>query len=97
MGSSRRGSEDGEARGEDMGRVQRSLHAPLYPGPRATHAMSAHFERHRQAWTAKEVQQLRLLVSKGASLKSIAKSLTRSEESVKSQAKIEKLKISKMR
>ena len=55
------------------------------------------FERHRQAWTPKEVGSLKLMVGKGLSLKSIATSLTRSEESVKKQAKILKLKISKAR
>ncbi|MFT4541685.1 MAG: DNA-binding NarL/FixJ family response regulator [Planctomycetota bacterium] len=55
------------------------------------------FERHRQAWTPSEIGKLRLMASKGMSLKAIATSLTRSEESVKKQAKVEKLKISKAR
>jgi len=37
------------------------------------------------------------MASKGMSLKTIATSLTRSEESVKKQAKVEKLKITKAR
>ena len=37
------------------------------------------------------------MIGKGMSLKTIATSLTRSEESVKKQTKIEKLKISKAR
>ncbi len=59
--------------------------------------MAKNFERHRQAWTASEISKLHLLVSKGMSLKAIATSLTRSEESVKSRVKIDKLKISKKR
>tara|TARA_R110002072_G_scaffold167853_1_gene321397 strand:+ start:2487 stop:2675 length:189 start_codon:yes stop_codon:yes gene_type:complete len=55
------------------------------------------FERHRQAWTPKEIGSLKLMVAKDLSLKAIATSLTRSEESVKKQAKILKLKISKAR
>lgn len=59
--------------------------------------MPKKFERHRQAWTPSEIAKLRFMAGKGMSLKSIATSLTRSEESVKKQAKIEKLKISKAR
>ena len=55
------------------------------------------FERHRQAWTPAEIEKLRFMVGKGMSLKAIAKSLTRSEESVKKQAKLLKLKISRAR
>lgn len=59
--------------------------------------MSPNFERHRQAWTPSEISKLHLFVGKGMSLKSIAKALTRSEESVKTRAKIDKLKITKAR
>ncbi len=59
--------------------------------------MADKFERHRQAWTTEEVQKLHLLATKGMSLKAISKALTRSEESVQARAKIDKLKISKMR
>jgi hypothetical protein len=59
--------------------------------------MAEKFERHRQAWTPDEVQKLHLLAGKGMSLKAISKALTRSEESVQARAKIDKLKISKMR
>ncbi|WP_291199985.1 hypothetical protein [Hyphomonas sp.] len=59
--------------------------------------MAEKFERHRQAWTTDEVQKLHLLAAKGMSLKAIGKALTRSEESVQARAKIDKLKISKMR
>ena len=41
--------------------------------------MAEKFERHRQAWTADEVQKLHLLATKGMSLKPISKALTRSE------------------
>lgn len=59
--------------------------------------MAEKFERHRQAWTPAEIQKLHMLAAKDMSLKAIAKSLTRSEESTKARAKIEKLKISKLR
>ena len=59
--------------------------------------MAEKFERHRQAWTSDEVQKLHLLTTKGMSLKAISKALTRSEESIQARAKIDKLKISKMR
>ena len=55
------------------------------------------FERHRQPWRQDEVQKLHTLAKKGMALKAIAKALTRSEESVKDRAKIDKLKISKLR
>lgn len=59
--------------------------------------MAKKFERHRQAWTPTELGKLHLMVNKGMSLQTIATALTRSEESVKKQAKLEKLKISKAR
>jgi DNA-binding NarL/FixJ family response regulator len=55
------------------------------------------FERHRQPWTSDEVQKLNLLAKKGMPLKQIAKALTRSEESVKERAKVDGLKIAKLR
>ena len=39
------------------------------------------FERHRQPWTADEIQKLHTLAKKGMALKAIAKALKRSEES----------------
>lgn len=59
--------------------------------------MTEHFERHRQAWTPSEVAKLRQLAGKGMGLKAISKSMTRSEESIKTRAKIDKLKIAKKR
>ena len=59
--------------------------------------MSDKFERHRQPWTPAEIQKLHLLAGKEMSLKAIAKALTRSEESTQARAKIDKLKISKLR
>ncbi|SFL23415.1 hypothetical protein SAMN04488518_1257 [Pseudovibrio ascidiaceicola] len=59
--------------------------------------MTDRFERHRQAWTPEETRKLHMLVAKGMSLKAIAKSLTRSEESTKNKAKQDKLKILKAR
>ena len=59
--------------------------------------MAKKFERHRQAWTPAEIGKLRLMASKGMSIKQVATTLTRSEESVKKQAKIQKLKLTKAR
>ena len=59
--------------------------------------MKNQFERHRQAWTPSEIVNLRRLVEKGMGLKAISKSMTRSEESIKTRAKIDKLKIAKKR
>ena len=59
--------------------------------------MTERFERHRQAWTNDEIQKLHRLVAKEMGLKAIAKALTRSEESTKKRAKLDKLKIKKMR
>ena len=55
------------------------------------------FERHRQPWRQDEIQKLHLLAGKGQSLRAIAKALTRSEESVKDRARLDKLKIPKLR
>lgn len=59
--------------------------------------MTERYERHRQAWTNDEIAKLHMLVTKGMSLKAIAKALMRSEESTKNRAKLDKLKIRKMR
>ena len=59
--------------------------------------MAEKFERHRHAWTTDEIQKLHLLATRGMSLKAISKAMTRSEESVQARAKVDKLKISKMR
>ena len=59
--------------------------------------MGERFERHRQPWRQDEIQKLHLLAGKGMSLKAVAKALTRSEESVKERAKMDGLKISKLR
>ena len=61
------------------------------------HGMAERFERHRQPWTQEEIQKLHLLAGKGMALKAIAKSLTRSEESVKDRARADGLKIAKLR
>jgi DNA-binding NarL/FixJ family response regulator len=55
------------------------------------------FQRHRQPWTSDEIQKLHKLAAKGMSLRSIAKALTRSEESVQARAKADGLKVSKLR
>ncbi len=55
------------------------------------------FERHRQPWTTEEIQKLHMLAKKGMALKSIAKALTRSEESVRDRARSDGLQISKLR
>lgn len=58
--------------------------------------MKDKFERHKQPWRTDEVQKLHTLAKKGMPLKSIAKALTRSEESVKNRAKADKLSIAKL-
>lgn len=55
------------------------------------------FERHKQPWNAEEAAQLRLLASKGQGLKQIAKALNRSEESAKTFARQQKIKVAKKR
>lgn len=55
------------------------------------------FERHKQPWNAEEAGRLKLLASKGQGLKQIAKALGRSEDSTKSFAKQQKIKIAKKR
>lgn len=55
------------------------------------------FERHKQPWNAEEAARLRLLASKGQGLKQIAKALGRSEDSAKTFAKQQKIKIAKKR
>lgn len=65
--------------------------------PRQTVAMTERFERHRQPWTPAEIQKLHHLAGKGMSLAAICKALTRSEESVKIRAKLDKLLITKKR
>ena len=59
--------------------------------------MTERFERHRQPWTPAEIQKLHHMVAKGMSLKAISNSLTRSEESIKIRAKLDKLEIAKKR
>ncbi len=59
--------------------------------------MAEDFERHKQPWTADEIQKLHRLAAKGMALKAIAKALTRSEESVKTRAKQDSLGIAKLR
>jgi hypothetical protein len=59
--------------------------------------MKEHFERHKQAWTSDEIQKLHAFAKKGMTLKAISKGLTRSEESIRTRAKADKLKIAKKR
>jgi hypothetical protein len=59
--------------------------------------MKDKFERHKQPWTPAEIDKLHTLAKKGMPLKSIAKALTRSEESVKARAKADSLPIAKLR
>jgi DNA-binding NarL/FixJ family response regulator len=59
--------------------------------------MAERFERHRQPWRQDEIQKLHVLAGKGMSLKAIAKALTRSEESVKDRAKLDRISIAKLR
>lgn len=59
--------------------------------------MGERFERHRQPWRQDEIQKLHTLAGKGMSLRAIAKALTRSEESVKDRAKVDRINIAKLR
>ena len=59
--------------------------------------MTERFERHRQPWRQEEIQKLHMLAKKGMSLRSIAKALTRSEESVRDRARADGLSIAKLR
>lgn len=59
--------------------------------------MAERFERHRQPWTSDELQKLHTLAKKGMALKAISRALTRSEESIKDRAKLDGLKIAKLR
>ena len=59
--------------------------------------MNDKFERHRQPWRQDEIQKLHTLAGKGMALKAIAKALTRSEESVKDRAKLDRIRIAKLR
>jgi hypothetical protein len=59
--------------------------------------MGERFERHRQPWRQDEIHKLHQLAGKGMALKAIAKALTRSEESVKDRAKLDKIRIAKLR
>jgi SOS response regulatory protein OraA/RecX len=55
------------------------------------------FVRHRQPWKSEELAKLRRLAEKGIGLKAIAKALTRSEESVQDRAKVDGIRIAKLR
>lgn len=59
--------------------------------------MAERFERHRQPWTSDEIQKLHTFAKKGMPLKQMAKALTRSEESTKDRAKLDGVKIAKLR
>ena len=59
--------------------------------------MTEKFARHRQPWRSDEIQKLHLLAGKGLSLKALAKALTRSEESIRARAKLDGLKITRLR
>ena len=59
--------------------------------------MAEHFVRHRQPWKSEELQKLKILAAKGMGLKAIAKALTRSEESVQDRARVDGIKIAKLR
>lgn len=58
--------------------------------------MGEKFEKHKQPWKQDELTKLHQLATKGMSVRAIAKALTRSEESVKAQAKALKIKLSKL-
>lgn len=55
------------------------------------------FERHKQPWTAAEIDKLYTLAKKGMALRAIAKALSRSEESVRDRAKADGIVLAKLR
>ncbi|RDV06931.1 hypothetical protein DXH95_05930 [Sphingorhabdus pulchriflava] len=55
------------------------------------------FERHKQPWTASEIDKLHTLAKKGIGLKAVAKALTRSEESVRDRSKADGIVLAKLR
>ena len=59
--------------------------------------MAEGFVRHKQPWTSDEIQKLHRLAAKGMALKAIGKAMTRSEESIQARAKLDGLKIAKLR
>ena len=59
--------------------------------------MAENFVRHRQPWKPEEIAKLRTLAAKGMGLKAVAKALTRSEESVQDRAKVDGIRIAKLR
>jgi hypothetical protein len=59
--------------------------------------MTERFERHRQPWRQDEIHKLHTLAAKGMSLRAIAKALTRTEESVRDRARLDRVKIAKLR
>jgi hypothetical protein len=59
--------------------------------------MADNFVRHRQPWKGEELAKLKTLATKGIGLKAIAKALTRSEESVQDRARLDGIKIAKLR
>jgi hypothetical protein len=59
--------------------------------------MADNFVRHRQPWKSDELAKLKTLATKGMGLKAIAKALTRSEESVQDRARLDGIKIAKLR
>lgn len=67
------------------------------PSDRKAADLNKPFERHRQPWTPEELGKLRILAGKGKGLKAIAKALTRSEDSVTERAKIDGIRIAKLR
>jgi DNA-binding NarL/FixJ family response regulator len=69
----------------------------LRSGTTGSNEMTERFERHRQPWRQDEIQRLHQLAGKGMSVRAIAKALTRSEESVKDRAKLDRIKIAKLR
>ena len=53
----------------------------------------ARFERHKQPWTAAEIQKLHTLAKKGTPLRQMAKAMSRSEDSIKDRARQDGLTI----
>ena len=82
---------------ESGGRSGFQVSRPIRYGRKAEWIVTERFERHRQPWTAEELQKLRLLAGKGMALKAIARAMTRSEEPIKDRAKLNGIGIAKLR
>lgn len=57
--------------------------------------MAGKFEKHKQPWTAQELDKMRTLTKKGQTARTIGKAIGRSEDSVKDRARAEGLELAR--